>query len=113
MFRIIKFIKKYIDKIYYLHYTRDRETLVREMFPWINYIWEYRFIDLYLKNSTPESLDSIIKVIFTFYRWEVNRLTLEWKFQWIERYQWLLDFCQSLKDYQQYVFEEKTKNNIL
>lgn len=105
--------KKLIDKLYYSYYTADKEALIREMFPWINYIWDYSHIDLFLKTTSYDSLDSIVKVITTFYWGEVWRLTIENKFQQIERYQGLLEFCVSIRDYQQYLLLEQNKKDIL
>lgn len=108
-FTMLTFVKKFIDKLYYSKYTRSRETLIREVFPWINYIWDYSTVELFLKSSNPTAVSDLIKVITTFYWWEVNRLTIQNDFQWIVRYQGLLDFCQSLRDYQEYILEENKK----
>lgn len=106
-FKILQFLKKNIDKRYYNYYSMDRETLIREMFPWISKIWEYNELDLFLKNTTVSSTATLMKVIWTFYWWEVNRLTAEWKFSEIEKYQWLLEFVQAVRDYQEYILTIK------
>jgi hypothetical protein len=107
MKKILGALKKIIDKQYYKYYTLDRETLIRQMFPGIHSIWEYTRIDIFFRNNGPEKVDEIIKLIWTYYRWEVERLNMEWKFSEIERYQWIVDFIQAIKDYQEYILTEK------
>jgi hypothetical protein len=102
-------LKKYIDKLYYNKYTHDRETLIREMFPNIENIWEYKHIDFYLRNSTISQTNDLVKAIWAFYWWEVARLTKENKYDEIMKYQWLIDFSQTIKDYHEYVLTENIK----
>jgi len=104
---IIRLLKKIIDKQYYKYYTEDKETLIRQMFPWIQQVWEYKKLSLFLQSNGPQQINDIIEIIWAYYRWEVERLNMEWKFSEVERYQWLVDFSQSLRDYQEYVLTEK------
>lgn len=99
MGKIIVKVKKFIDNIYYKDYYENREILIREIFPWVNHVGEFKYLDLFLKNHNTTDIENLVKVIWDFYWWEVSRLSLEWKFSSIERNQWLLDFAQSLKDY--------------
>lgn len=109
---IITLIKKYIDKIYYTKYSTDREILVREIFPWAYNVWEYKALTSFLKSQDQTSITLLIKVIWDFYWWEVSRLSLEWKFSSIERNQGLLDFAQSLKDYNSMLLRESTEEHF-
>lgn len=106
----ILWLKKIIDKIYYTEYTFNKETLIREMFPWISNVWWYELLNIFFRNYSPTQVDEFIKIIWAYYRWEVERLTLLWKFSEIERFQWLLDFAQALKDYQDYILRELNKD---
>lgn len=106
--KIIKWLKVKVDKIYYSVYTTDEWTLIREMFPWINSIWEYKHINTFLRNNRPSDISLLMNVITAYYWWEVKRLTEEGNFQTIERYQWLLDFIQDIRDYQAYLVEQST-----
>ena len=108
--KIISIAKKYIDKAYYSYYTLDKEALIREAFPWINYVGDYTNITLFMKTNSLDTLETISQVITTYYWWEVNRLIKEDNFQQIERYQWLLDFCQSMKDYKTYLNIEENES---
>lgn len=107
--KILTYIKKFIDKLYYSEYNYNKDTLIREMFPWIVNIWEYKKIDLFLKNNSTSDILDLIEVIWAFYWWEVYRCTKEWKFQEIEKLQWLIDFAQSIKDYQEYIILNKNE----
>lgn len=107
--KILTYIKKIVDKYYYNEYTYDKDTLIREMFPWIINIWEYKKIDSFLRKNSPSDISDLIEAIWAFYRWEVDRCTKEWKFQEIERYQWLIDFSQSIRDYQEYILLNKNE----
>lgn len=106
MKKIITAIKKFVDKIYYNGYYDRREILVREIFPNIKEIGEYKKLSTFLETQDHSSVDRLIEVITDFYWWEVSQLSLDWKFSSIERYQWLLDFAQSLKDYRMVVQRE-------
>ena len=96
---IIVQLKKIIDKIYYSKYYTSREILIREIFPGVSNIWEYKYLTKYLNTQDANSVDELIKVVWDFYWWEVSRLGMEGKFTSIERFQGLIDFTQSLKDY--------------
>lgn len=107
--KLILWLKKNIDKIYYTEYTFNKETLIREMFPWITGVWEYEALNVFFRNSSPNQIHEFIKIIWAYYRWEVQRLTLEDNPAEIKRFQWLLDFAQALKDYQDYILIENNK----
>jgi hypothetical protein len=109
-FKIIKWLKKVIDKAYYSEYTYNRETLIREMFPWIISIWEYKNLNTFILNNNIENINSIVKIIWDYYWGEVQRYTFEKNFQKIESLQWLLDFSQSIKDY--YEYASRLNNNL-
>lgn len=108
---IITKLKKFIDKIYYNQYYGGREILIREIFPWINNVWEFKELTKFLNSQDSTNITILIKVIWDFYWWEVSRLSLDWKFSEIERNQWLLDFAQSLKDYNFLLMREANEDN--
>lgn len=108
---MIKYIKKQIDKIYYSQYNPWRETLIREMFPWIINVWEYKEVEIFFKNMSIQQTSYLIKTIWAFYWGEVNRLTLEGKFDKIERLQGLIDFTVFLKDYEEYALSQQRINH--
>jgi hypothetical protein len=107
---IIILLKKIIDKIYYNRYYVWREILIRKIFPWIKNVWDYKKLNNFLKETDISSVNRLIEIVWDFYRWEVSRLSLEWKFSTIERYQWLLDFAQALEDYQMLLLKESEEN---
>ena len=109
---IITQLKKIIDKLYYSKYSVSREILVREIFPWTYNVWEYKTLQNFLKSQDQSSIALLIKVIWDFYWWEVSRLSLEWKFSSIERNQGLIDFAQSLKDYNSMLLRESAENTL-
>jgi hypothetical protein len=109
IFNLLKIVKKIIDKAYYNQYTYNRETLVREMFPWIVSIWEYKEIDSFLRHWNITQTNDIVRAIWAFYWGKVKELTSAWKYVEIEKYQWLLDFCQSIRDYQEYILTIEKK----
>lgn len=97
---IVKWLKETVDKLYYSKYTLgERGALIRTMFPWINQVGEYRKLTDFLSHTSPVDLSLITEAITSFYWGEVSRLTSSNKFNEIERYQGLIDFCQSVKDY--------------
>ena len=106
-FILLRILKKIIDKAYYNQYTYNRETLVREMFPWIYNIWELKEIDSFVRNWSVTQTNELVKAIWAFYWGQVSRLTSAWKYAEIEKYQWLLDFCQAIRDYQEYILTVK------
>ena len=110
LLKVITILKKNLDKIYYSQYTPSRETLIREMFPWIEKIWEYNYIDIYIRNHNITDIEELIKVIYSFYWWEVNKYILLWEIENINKLQWLLDFIYSIKSFQEEVL---SKNNLL
>lgn len=109
LLKVITILKKNLDKLYYSQYTLQRETLIREMFPWIQQIWEYKHIDIYIRNHNITEIDDLIKTIYSFYRWEVNRFILEWKIENINNLQWLLDFIYSIRSFQEEILRQ---NNL-
>ena len=68
---------------------------------------EYKKLDIFLKNNWPQQINDMVEIIWAYYRWEVERLNMEWKFSEVERYQWLVDFSQAIRDYQEYVLTQK------
>lgn len=111
-FKIISWLKKSIDRVYYNSYNLKRETLVREMFPWINNVWEYKYIETYIRNNNLSNILDLVKVIHSYYRWEVNTLISIWKIDEIKNLKWLLDFSIALRDYKDRVMSEWQDNFI-
>ena len=113
-FKIISIIKKWVDKLYYSRYTLKRETLIREMFPWVNTLTldDYSVINNFLVTITPSDLSKLIKVITTFYWLEVNRCVTSGNIQWIIKFQWLIDLCDSLADAQVILLREEEWSKI-
>lgn len=110
MFVIIAFLKKTFDKLYYSKYTiQERGALIRTMFPWINKVGEYERLNSFLKDRSQYELDEYIWAIMAYYWWEVETLTMKWEFNKIERYQWLVDFCQAIRDYSNEVYNLNNK----
>jgi len=100
MLAIIIWLKKYVDKLYYSKYTLgERGALIRTMFPWITKVWEYKTLESFLITTSLAEIDQLTWAIMSYYWWEVERLTLKWEFEWIRRYQGLVDFCQSIQDF--------------
>ena len=109
---IIIALKKIIDKIYYSKYYTSREILIREIFPGTYNVWEYKDLNKYLNSQDVNNIENLIKVIWDFYWWEVSRLAMEGKFTSIERFQGLIDFGQSLKDYKLMLLTEAEDKKI-
>ena len=111
--KFIEFLKNKIDKLYYSLYTHNDETLIRKMFPWVNTLTQqdYSTINNFLINISPTMLDDLTKVITTFYWIEVNREILKWNLQWVVKYQWLIELCNSLIDFQRMYLAQKAEEN--
>ena len=109
LFKVLKIIKKYVDKLYYSQYTWDTETLIRQMFPWVSTLTtqDYSVINNFLLNTTPAELSKLTNVITTFYWLEVNREILKNNLQWIVKYQWLIELSNSLTDFQRIYLAER------
>ena len=100
MLKIIIFLKKFIDKLYYIKYNAwNKEILIRQMFPWIEKVWEYSKIEDFLQGRSTSEIDQVVSTIMSYYWWEVARLNSNKNHDEIWSLQWLVDFCQSLKDY--------------
>lgn len=110
IFNILTFIKKCVDKAYYSMYTLDTETLIRKMFPWVETITQqdYSVINNFLLTTSPADLQRIVNVITTFYWIEVNREIWKHNIQWITKYEWLIELCNSLTDFQRIYLAEKS-----
>lgn len=107
---ILVWLKKTIDKMYYVEYSKPKETLIREMFPWIDNVWEYKLLDTYIaSHNNMNEIYTLIRVIHSFYRWEVNSLIANWKVDEINNYKWLLIFANSLKDFYDVYLSDQTK----
>lgn len=113
LIKVIRFVKIRIDKLYYSLYTPTNETLIREMFPWVNTLTQqdYSTINNFLLNTSPSTLADLIKVITTFYWLEVNREILKWNLQWVTKYQWLIELCDSLTDFQRMYLAQKAEED--
>jgi len=97
---IIRYLKNFVDKLYYNKYNLwERETLIRQMFPWINKVWEYETLNLFLKDKSLSDLDQLLKTLMSYYWWEVARHAEANNTTAIREMKGLLDFCQSVKDY--------------
>ena len=106
--KIVVWLKKKLDKIYYNQYTLSRETLIREMFPWINRVWEYDHLETFMRNTSVSQLLDLITVIYSYYWGEVNALISVWKIDEINKLKWLLDFANAIRDYKDRVMSEET-----
>lgn len=104
--RIIPWIKKYVDKIYYSEYTLSRETLIREMFPWINNIWEYKKINDFLLTHDISELNDIIWIIYSFYWGQVSILVHNNKESEVIHYKWLLELVFNLERFRDVYISE-------
>lgn len=108
---VLKLIKKQVDKQYYSLYNPWREALIREMFPWVINVWEYKEAEMLFQNISLQQVAYLNKTIGAFYWGEVNRYTLEGKFDRIERLQGLIDFGIFLKDYEEYALSQQRVNH--
>lgn len=105
---IILYIKKNLDKIYYSQYTSKWETLIRNMFPWISNINEYKTLQDYIVTHPSEDVSTIIKILYSFYWGEVNLLVHSWREDDVKYLKWILDFAKLLDTYR----VEYLNNNI-
>lgn len=110
---ILKWLKQKVDKLYKKEYNVTQETLVREMFPWIYNVWEYKFLNNYIaSHCSINEITDLIKVIHSFYWWEINQLIASWKIESINDYRWLLIFANNLKDFYD-IYVQNLKDNTL
>lgn len=110
---IIAFLKKRIDRIYYSEYTISRETLIREMFPWLKAIWEYKKVNEYIASHSFEEIEKIIEILYSFYRWEVSIFVHTNKEDDVKYLKWILDFALALERFRdQYLSERESEKNI-
>ena len=108
--KILSWMKKYLDRMYYNLYNLDRGPLVREMFPWIYDIWEYKHIETFVRNNSMQQISDLSQVAYSYYRWEVNTLISIWKIDEIKSLKWLLDFASTLREYKERVMIEWQDN---
>jgi hypothetical protein len=111
LIKLLWIIKKFVDKLYYSQYTADNEALIRQMFPWVNTMTtqDYSVINNFLISTSPADLSRLVQVITTFYWLEVNREILKNNLQWVIKYQWLIELCDSLTDFQRIYLAERAK----
>ena len=104
--KLIKWLKKSLDRIYYNSYTLERGPLIREMFPWIYNVWAYAHFETFIRNNDVSQIAIIIEVVTSYYRGEVDSLIAVWKIEEIKNLKWLLDFASYLRDYKDRVMYE-------
>lgn len=107
---ILSLLKKSIDKLYYSEYTFRRETLIREMFPWINAIWDYKKINEYIATHSQNEVTHIIEILYSFYWWEVNLLVHQWKEDEVKNLKWILTFALTLERFRDQYLNEWGSN---
>lgn len=104
---IITWLKKKLDKLYYSEYTLSRETLIREMFPWVNAIWDYKKINEYIASHSLDEVTKVIEILYSFYWWEVHLLVNSWKEDDVKYLKWILSFALMLERFKdQYLIEQ-------
>lgn len=105
---IISILKKYIDKLYYNYYTYNRETLIREMFPWITKVWEYEKLNEYIVSHSLQEITMIASMLTSYYWWEANSLILKNREEDIKYLKWILDLALTLERFKE---ANLTENN--
>ena len=100
MERLIRWMKKKIDKIYYSKYhSGNREALIRETFPGIHEVWEYKQLDSYLVTLGEDSKRQLINALMSFYWGEISILNANKNYQKASEYEWIVTFCSMVQAY--------------
>jgi len=109
---LVKWLKLKLDKIYYSEYTLSRETLIREMFPWLNAIWEYKKLSEYIASHSHEEISKLIEILYSFYWWEANLLVHSNKEDDVKYLKWILEFALALERFREaYLIEKNNSEN--
>lgn len=105
-FLVIK-LKKYLDFLYYEKYHfNDEQKIVRTSFV-SNLNFEknfYKKLENYLLKSHPTEVSEFKEALLSFYHWEVYEIVERSKrnpevLKDIDRYAWILIFCDTVEDY--------------
>lgn len=108
---VIKFVvtnlKNYLDFLYYEKYHfNDEQKIVRTSFVSNSNIEKdmYKKLNTFLSRSNRTEVNEIKEILLSFYHWEVQMILERSKrnpeiLKDIDRYAWILFFCDSVEDY--------------